>query len=159
MTYKAYYRGALFVPIVLPVCVWALYGVGLLVEEAGWLDSSPPRSATPVETWLLSAYVMLYYGGMVYLAPYLLVFSWLHDRSKNWQAGQFRRALVAIPLGFAAIPVALGLVFESSLAALGLYALLVGGSQALLIGLGDFIGTRLGWLQHTASTEFEPHVA
>ena len=159
MTYRQYYRGALHVPIVLPVGAWVVLTVALLFEQAGFGLWPPGWMPTWLGVWLATLVLALSYGGGLYLVPYLFAFGLIWRRSTHWQARQFRWALVAVPLAFAIgaglVAFLVNLAFEPTNPLQVAWrwssvALIVGGAQALLIGFGDVVGSTLGWFEGSA---------
>jgi hypothetical protein len=168
MTYNQYYRSALYLPIILPLIAWALMMLGLQLSE-GHGDIAPPAW---LPNWLVAGLVIgvtvLAYGGLVYFAPYLFVFGLIQRRSARWGVSQYRWALIAVPVAFAVVAGFLILLFNLvgdapnpiSIASEGaLFVLMVGGAQALLIGMGDVLGTRIGWLRRGAGDKVDERVA
>jgi hypothetical protein len=164
MTYNQYYRRALYVPLVLPICVWAFaHGVGPLLEQVGLVAA--PHQGTTLEHWLVVAVVSLYYGGIVYFIPYLLVLALIWPRTPHWRVQHFRWALSVVPLSFSILTGAVALILAPPPDRLGaawrfsLFAASIGGGQALLIGLGEVVGSRLGWLRQGTQLALDERVA
>ncbi len=146
MTERAFYRNALFSPLVVTIASWLIVGV----------DKRTEAFSTHAET-VVSLAIVFAYGGLWAAVPYLFVAAiiWVWLSRGPTHSSTYARILVAAPLATIVVGILIALAVgllrgNFAIASLAMFyavwGIVLGYTYVLAILLIHFVASKAGWV-------------